>query len=199
MTHSRTRSDGFSMAVVVEGALALLAVALAWLFGVPLREQIPPFGEQLAWAVVRGLLATVPMLAVFWWLVHSDRPTLRELRRQVEWLIGEMFPAASIGQLAMVALLAGVGEELLFRGVLQTLLGWWTTPVIGLLITSLLFGAAHALSKLYFVLAAAIGLCFGWMTLYYNDLVAPMVAHSVYDFVALMYLSRVRVSSGQRE
>jgi hypothetical protein len=28
------------------------------------------------------------------------------------------------------------------------------------------------------------------MTLKYNDLVAPMVAHGVYDFLALVYLSR---------
>ena len=32
----------------------------------------------------------------------------------------EMFPGGSVPQFAMVAALAGVGEELLFRGVLQT-------------------------------------------------------------------------------
>jgi membrane protease YdiL (CAAX protease family) len=180
------------MAVVVEGALAVVAVLLAWLFSVPLRELIPPFGAPLGWAVGRGLIATVPMLAVFWWLVHSERPTFRELRRQVEWLIGEMFPSANMAQLALVAALAGVGEELLFRGTLQTIFGWWTTPVVGLMIASVLFGAMHALSKVYFILATVIGFCFGWMTWYYHDLVGPMVAHGVYDFVALMYLSRVR-------
>jgi hypothetical protein len=192
MSTTPRRSDGFPMAVMVEGGLALLAALLAWLFGVPLREQIAPLGMPMAWAVARGLLVTLPMLVVFWWMVHSDRPTLRQLRRQVEWLIGEMFPRASAGQFAMIAVLAGVGEELLFRGVLQTKLGDWTSPAIGLVVASLLFGMAHALSKLYFVLATLIGLCFGWMTLHYNDLVAPMVAHSVYDFVALMYVSRAR-------
>jgi hypothetical protein len=28
------------------------------------------------------------------------------------------------------------------------------------------------------------------MTWHYNDLVGPMVAHTVYDFIALLYLSR---------
>jgi uncharacterized protein len=181
------------MAVMVEGAIALLALVLAWLFSVPLREQFPR-GMPFAWAVVRGLVVTVPMLAVFWWLVHSDRPTFRELRRQVEWLIGEMFPSASIGQLAMVAVLAGVGEELLFRGVVQTLLVDWTTPAVGIVLGSLLFGGMHALSKIYFVLATIIGLCFGWLAWHYHDLVAPIVAHTVYDFVALLYLSRSRPS-----
>jgi len=192
MAQSESRWSGFAMAVVVEGALAIVAVGLAWLFSVPLGEQIPPWGPPLAWAVARGLLVTLPMLMVFWWLVHSDRPTLRQLREQVEWLVGEMFPAANVGQLALVALLAGVGEELLFRGVIQSLFVGWTTPLVGLAVTSLLFGAAHALSKLYFLLATLISLCFGWLTLHYNDLVAPMVAHSVYDFVALVYLSNIR-------
>ena len=194
MPQTSPRSDGFPMAVVIEGALALLAVVLAWLFSVPLREQFPR-GEALGWGVVRGLVAAVPMLIVFWWLVHSSRPTFRELRRQVEWLIGEMFPSASIGQLAMVAVLAGVGEELLFRGVLQTKLIDWTTPAVGLVLSSLVFGAAHTLSKLYFSLATLIGLCFGWMAWHYHDLVAPIVAHTVYDFVALLYLSRLRLSA----
>jgi membrane protease YdiL (CAAX protease family) len=92
----------------------------------------------------------------------------------------------------MVAVLAGVGEELLFRGVVQAKLIDWTSPAIGVVIGSLLFGAMHALSKTYFVLATLIGLCFGWLAWHYHDLVAPIVAHTVYDFVALLYLSRAR-------
>jgi membrane protease YdiL (CAAX protease family) len=187
------------MAVTVEGAIALVAVGLAWLFGVTLRDQMPEFGVPLAVAVVRGLVATVPMLVVFWWLVHSDRRPLRELRHQVDRLIGEMFPASNVGQLALVATLAGVGEELLFRGVLQTLLVRWMTPVIGVVIASLLFGLAHALSKIYFLLAAVIGLWLGWLTWYYNDLAAPIVAHGVYDFVALLYLSRSRAATSAND
>ncbi len=180
------------MAVVVEGGLAIIAVLLAWLFHVSLRDLFPPFGTPLVSAIVRGLLATLPMLVIFWLLVNSSWPMMRQLREQVEWLIGEMFPTGGIAQFAMVAILAGVGEELLFRGTLQTKLGDWTTPVIGLVITSLLFGLAHALSKLYFLFAVAVGGFLGWMTWKYNDLVAPMIAHGLYDFLALTYLSRRR-------
>jgi uncharacterized protein len=190
MDSSAHRSDGFAMAVVVEGGLALIAVVLAWLFRVSLRDMFPAIGPSLVSAIARGLLATLPMLAIFLLLVNSNWPMLRQLREQVQWLIDEMFPSRSIGQFAMVAVLAGVGEELLFRGALQSILGNWTTPVIGLMITSLLFGLAHALSKLYFAFAVAVGAFLGWMTLRYNDLVAPMVAHGVYDFLALAYLSR---------
>lgn len=195
MASIEERNDGFATAVLVEGGLALVAVVLAWLFSVPLRNQLPATGSEAALAILRGILVTLPMLAVFFWLVHSSRATLRRLREQVEWLIGEMFPAATIGQFAMVAVLAGVGEELLFRGVVQWIVGQWTNPLIGLVIASLLFGLLHALSKLYFVLATGIGFLFGWLVYEYNDLIAPIVSHSVYDFVALVYLHRARLRS----
>ena len=196
MDESQPPPNGFAMAVLVEGGIGLAAIVLAWLFSVPLREQIPPPGPPLWFAIARGVLVTLPMLGLFFWLVHSSRATLRRLREQVESLIREMFPANSIPQFAMVAVLAGVGEELLFRGVIQYVLSHWLTPAAGLLLASLIFGLAHALSKLYFVLATLIGLCFGWLVFHYNDLVAPMIAHSLYDFVALIYLSRrVRVGT----
>jgi hypothetical protein len=190
MQSSAKRSDGFAMAVVVEGGLGLIALVVAWLFRITLRDMFPPFGPPLVSAIARGLLATLPMLVVFWLLVNSNWPMMRQLREQVQWLIEEMFPSRSIAQFATVAVLAGVGEELLFRGAIQSVIGNWTTPLIGLVITSLLFGLAHALSKLYFLFAVVVGVFLGWMTLRYNDFVAPMVAHGLYDFLALTYLSR---------
>jgi uncharacterized protein len=189
MNDPTRRNDTFPMAVVVEGAIALVAVALAWLFGVPLREQFPT-GMPLVWAIARGIAVAIPMFGLFLWMGYSSRRPLRQLRQQVESLIAAMFPSASIGQLAMVAVLAGVGEELLFRGVLQFKLIEWTTPAVGIVLGSVMFGLAHSLSKLYFFLATLIGLCFGWMTWQYNDLVAPMMAHTLYDFAALWWLSR---------
>lgn len=182
--------NGFALSVAIEGGLALAAVVLASLVGIRLNDQIPKSGPLLASAIARGFVVTLPMLVAFFALVHSMRPSLVQLRHQVCSLIDEMFPAASVGQFALIALLAGVGEEALFRGVVQNLLGAWTSPLAGLGLTSLLFGLAHALSKLYFTLATLIGLCFGWLVLHYNDLIAPMVAHSLYDFVALVYFSR---------
>lgn len=197
MAQTRQQSDGFPMAVLVEGGLALAAAILAWLLSVPLRQQFPPPGQPLATAMLRGILATLPMLALFWTLVHSERPTMRHLRQQVEWLVREMFPSGSVAQFALVALLAGVGEELLFRGVIQTKLSEWTSPAMGLVLASLLFGAAHALSKLYFVLATLIGLYLGWFVQSYGELVTPIVAHALYDFLALVYLSKIGRRRGQ--
>lgn len=191
MAERRQHTDGFPMAVMVEGGIALVAALLAWLFGVRLRDQFPTWGAPLAIAAGRGALAAIPMLILFVVMVHSDRAALRQLRQQVQGLVREMFPTGSVAQFALVALLAGVGEELLFRGVIQSKLVAWTSPLVGLVIASLVFGVAHALSKLYFVLATAVGAYLGWLAWYYGELVAPIVAHALYDFLALVYLFRI--------
>jgi CAAX protease family protein len=182
--------SGLKMAVIVEGGLALVALFIAWLFSVPLRDLFATNCSQFIQSLARGFVATLPMLAVFWWLVHSSWPSMLRLRDHVHEFVDEMFHDATAMQLAFVALLAGVGEELLFRGVLQSLVGRWTTPVFALIAVSLLFGLLHAVSRLYFVLATVVGVYFAWLALRFHDLVAPMTAHTLYDFAALVYLSR---------
>lgn len=182
-----SENHGFRLAVLVEGGLALLAAFLAWLFHVPLREQLA--GDALQ-ATLRGIVATLPMLAAFWMLMHVRWKSAQTLREQVGQLVSELFRKAGPAQFALIAVLAGVGEELLFRGVLQSLLVTWTGPVAGIAMAAVIFGLFHALSRLYFVLATIVGIYFGWLAFHFGDLIAPIVAHSLYDFIALVYLSR---------
>jgi len=79
---------------------------------------------------------------------------------------------------------------LMFRGVLQTGIAQWTTPIAGLVAASLIFGALHAVTRLYFALTTLVGLFLGWLLMEFHDLTIPIVAHGLYDFVALLYLTR---------
>jgi uncharacterized protein len=185
---------GFRLAVVVEGALGLVAIGLAKLFGVPLRDQFAAVPQTLFDNVLLGILATLPLLALFWAMLDARWRPLVELKQQVRAMIRELFPRARVIELAIIAILAGVCEELLFRGVLQSLFARWTTPLVGLLIASLVFGALHAVSRLYFVLATVIGAYLGWLFVEFDDLTVPIVAHGLYDFVALLYLTRTQES-----
>lgn len=183
-------TNGPRMAVLVEGGLGIVAVLLAWPLGVELREFFATSPAELFQAALRGMIATLPLLGGFWWLTHTDWPTAHRLQAQVHELVDAMFPGRRVLPLAFVAILAGVSEELLFRGVLQTVASRWTTPIFGLLVASAVFGLLHAMSWLYFTLAAIVGAYLGWLFYYFNELVAPMVAHALYDFVALVYLTR---------
>jgi CAAX protease family protein len=189
--HLLNDRSGMGLAIAIEGGLAVLAVLLAWTFHLPLKGQLVLSGfQQFGRAVLLGILATLPLLAMFWWLVHATWPAARRLRELVERLIYDLFPRASLLELAVISAVAGVSEELLFRGVLQPLIGRWTTPVVGLIIASIVFGLFHAASLLYFALAALVGAYFGWLVLEFCDLVSPIVAHGLYDFLALAYLTR---------
>jgi len=176
---------------VVEGGLAVLALAGAWLFRIPLATMLPR-GEALGQAIITGLGAVVPLLVLYAVLQKvSWRPIVR-LRRQVLRLVRLLFADARVWQLALVSILAGVGEELAFRGVLQPLLIRWTGVVVGIGLTSLLFGLGHALSRTYLVLATLIGLFFGLLSYKTDEIASSIVAHALYDFVVLMWLLRRR-------
>jgi hypothetical protein len=190
MKMAANRNSGFRLAIVIEGALAILAVLIGWIFGVPLRDQFGQSARQLGQGALWGVLAMLPLLAMFWWLIGTSWPAAKQLRSQVEQLIVELFPDASISQMIAVSVMAGIGEELLFRGVLQTLAARWTTPLLGIALSSLIFGVFHALSPLYFVLATVVGGYFGCIVMAGQDLLPAMVAHVLYDCFALAYLSR---------
>ena len=99
-----------------------------------------------------------------------------------------MFARASVLALLIIALLAGLGEELLFRGVIQPVLLELSGTAIALIVTSLIFGLLHLITPTYAFLAAAFGLYLGSLMLITGDILVPIVAHAVYDVVALGFL-----------
>lgn len=177
----------FALAMIFESGLGFAGIVVAWLAGHSLAEMLQPSYST----ILRGLAACVPMLAMLWLLSASHWQPLVSLRRQVERVVSELFGQSQWWELAMVSLAAGLGEELLFRGALQPWIASWTSPGVALVVVSVLFGLAHALSAAYFALATAIGFYFGWLALAYDDLIAPIVAHATYDFVALLVVQRL--------
>ena len=87
-------------------------------------------------------------------------------------------------EIALLAGLSGVAEELLFRGVLQ--------PALGLWLTSAIFGLVHVGPNRRFLpwtfMAAVAGLCFGVALHITGSLVAPVVAHFTINYLNLRHL-----------
>jgi uncharacterized protein len=80
---------------------------------------------------------------------------------------------------------AGVGEEWVFRGIVQ--------PLAGLTAASVIFGLAHVGSArmlAFGVWAAMMGVIMGALAVVTGGLTAPMVAHGLYDILALQYIRR---------
>lgn len=182
-------------AFLFEGLLSVGAIGLGWLVGISPWYRAPgeTFGvELLARDLLWGLAATAPLVAVLLLEEHPLWRSLTDLKDQVSGLLHRLLHAATLPQLFILALLAGLGEELLFRGLLQTglahLLPARFALVGSLLIASIIFGACHYLSHTYFVLATVAGLYFGLLMIVSGSIVPPIIAHALYDFVALVYL-----------
>jgi membrane protease YdiL (CAAX protease family) len=178
------KAQTVALAMLFETGLGFVGVLIAWAGGINLATQLVVSQD----AVLRGVLAAFLMIVLLVAGYESGWQPLESLRREVEKVVQEMFAGCRWFEFALVSIAAGVGEELLFRGALQPLLVQWTGPWIGVTVIALLFGLAHALTPAYFVAATVIGVYFGWLALAYDDLVAPIVAHAVYDFVALMFI-----------
>jgi membrane protease YdiL (CAAX protease family) len=78
-----------------------------------------------------------------------------------------------------------------FRGVLQEAAGRWTHLAVAVAAVSVAFGLLHALTPTYAVLATLLGVYLGVVQAASGNLLVVIIAHALYDFVALVYLVRV--------
>ncbi len=179
-------------AVFFEGGLAPLSLFLGWW----LRHN--PL-EQFAWSktdALLGVVAAVPMVLLFLLMLRWPIGPLRQVKTFCEEEFIPLMAGSSWSDMALIALSAGVGEEMLFRGVLQSSMAAWMGVGWGLFFASLLFGLLHPISLPYIVVAAAVGFYLGGAFWYTGNLLTVMVTHSLYDFALMSYLLRYHYRGG---
>jgi membrane protease YdiL (CAAX protease family) len=119
---------------------------------------------------------------------------IRRLVALVTEQIGPALAGCSVAELALLAAAAGVSEEVLFRGVLQTGLARAVPAWLALVVAGAAFGLVHFASRAYAVVAGVIGVYLGALFLVQGSLLTPIVTHALYDFAALLYLTRPAAS-----
>jgi membrane protease YdiL (CAAX protease family) len=175
-----------------EAGLAPVALALGWALGQPPLRSF----EWDAWAAAMSVLAAVPMLVFLGLSVRYPVGPLRAIRAFFDRELAPALAGCGLHDLALLSVAAGVGEEMLFRGVIQGALVRALGNVAGLATASLVFGLLHPISATYAAIAALLGAYLGLLWLLTGNLLTPILAHSIYDFVALVILLR---SHGARE
>lgn len=173
--------------------LLAAAFAIGWLAGVPPFERFRLDAD----AVGYGVAATLPLLGLLRWCLRTEWAPMRRLVELVEEHLTPYLAGASAGGIVLVSLMAGLGEEVLFRGVLQAGLAERLPAWVAVGIAALLFGVAHWLTMSYAVLAGLIGIYLGILFLVTDNLLVPTVTHALYDVVALSILARMK--PGARE
>ena len=128
------------------------------------------------------------MSGIYHWMVQKE---------QALAVVTEQFlKADSIGEFTlnfvMIAIIPAIGEELLFRGVLQKLFSNWTKNVHwGIFITAFLFSAVH-MQFLTFLPRFFLGVVFGYLLVWTQSLWVPILAHFFNNGLAVIvsYLSQ---------
>jgi membrane protease YdiL (CAAX protease family) len=172
--------------VFVEGGLFLLGLLLTG----GLKAELWS-GFSVSWgATVYALLLCLPMLAMLYLTVRSHWKHLSRLTKEIDEKVTPIFAQCKFIDLVVIALFAGLGEELFFRGWLQGALTNRFDVWAGILIASAIFGFAHYLSPTYAIYAGLTGLYLGVIYRVSGNLYVVMIIHALYDFIALLYLVR---------
>src|SRR5437667_12673260 len=122
------RRDTLLLAVGFEGGLLLLALILGWLLSQPPLAQTHWNARDFGW----GLVATLPLLLGLSICLRWPLGPLRRIKRFSEQFIRPLFRTCTIYDLALISLIAGFGEEALFRGVVQGVIDRWLGVGYGL-------------------------------------------------------------------
>lgn len=171
--------------VLVPVAMAAAGLAVArWGAGQDLAAALlapQPWPRVLAWAAggAAASLGTTAALTALWPRLEEQlagtglRPAEEALR------------AAGWPLLAAVVAMAAWGEEVLFRGGLQPVLGLWPAAVL----FGLAHGGWHLASHWGLVLVATLaGTLFGWVYVQAGSLWAPILAHMAHNVAVTLYL-----------
>ncbi len=167
------------IALLVEGITLALALILARYFDIDL---LPLSGNYIRDSII-GAAGALPPFFFFIFLMSEKTKEIsmfRPIRRIVTNDIKAIFSNAGFIDIIIIALIAGVAEEMLFRGVIQVR--------FGIVAASIVFGLLHYISPAYVIIAALMGLYMGAFYYFSKSLLVPIQIHFLYDLAALIYL-----------
>lgn len=158
-----------------------------------------PISPVKTFLVVFLLLSSMPLINVF--IQWNENMVLPEFLGGIEAWFRSLEDAAQglteaivrmdsfpemIYMILLVAILPAIGEELMFRGVIQKLLAiQFRNYHLGIWGSAFLFSAMH-LQFYGFLPRLLLGVLFGYMMVYTGSIIYPMIAHFFNNFASLM-------------
>ena len=189
MSDASPHKDDLATFMAVFAGAVLVALAA---FGLGALLKINPLttAAPTLWALGVGVAATAPLVLLLQWFIETDIAPLKRFREsQIDYFANIGFRFTPL-RMALLALGAGISEELLFRGVLQAWIAGGAPLIAAILLPNIIFGALHARTSLYAFIAGGVGVYFGVLFALTGNILAPIVAHTLYDWVAFLYTRR---------
>lgn len=148
-------------------------------------------GYATSHQILYGILAGVAAAGVI--IFFSTRPPVEPVLEDFAVFKVLKNSKFTVFDRVQVSTFAGVGEELLFRGAIQPLIGIWLTSVI--------FVAIHGYFKfksaghiLFGLLLFGLSMMLGFLYEYVG-LISAMTAHAIYDILMLWWVARLNKSN----
>ncbi|MEL6487596.1 MAG: type II CAAX endopeptidase family protein [Pseudomonadota bacterium] len=152
------------------------------------READADFVTFALWEIGYGLALAGALILASAALAYWSPKLMENLVRAQASTYPFLKDKLRVGPIVFLSLCAGIGEEALFRGGLQTLFGNAMPTALAVILASTLFAAIHFAKPLISALIFAIGCLFGsiyWAT---GSLLTVMIGHAVYDIYAIWAL-----------
>ncbi len=183
------------------GTFIIPSFLIAWLIGgnsIGYLKLNRTFNTLSAINVVLVMLIALPIINLLaHWNANMNLPgfldglegKLKEMEEQAGKLTEAFLDSESLNQFAinliMIAIIPAIGEELLFRGVIQRIFSEWTkNNHVGILIAAIIFSAFH-LQFYGFLPRLAMGIFFGYLLLWSRSVWMPILAHFVNNGIAV--------------
>jgi membrane protease YdiL (CAAX protease family) len=185
---------------------ALLAIGFVVLQFLPNREMLTILGAFFAIGLLSVIVAVAPLgraaipalglrPANWRYIVFGALGTMvlsvavSQVGLQPEGMKQVFDVVREVGQLAksllLLAVLAPLVEELVFRGLLYGWLAGRWGKTVGWIVSSLAFAAAHT-EPAHIILVLPLGLLFGWLRQRTDSLLPSLVAHIANNSLALI-------------
>jgi hypothetical protein len=177
----------------VNAGVVLLVAAVLFRRVAPGTQEPEPQGWLRIYLVSLGLLITLGMRVAV--LVSGVSQMLNSLPDQNQHPMVEMARQGPLGLVGWallaipVVLLAPVGEELLFRGVLLPWMTGWMGRVAALTVSAGVFASLHMFYGVFVGWVFFQGMLLGWARLASGGLRAPILLHLTMNSVALLMLA----------
>jgi membrane protease YdiL (CAAX protease family) len=197
--------DNFSLNVWAAATAAFRGLGTITTTAITSMSESTQFVPNLIVAALAGALLGVFVKACLMGLTDTDDLVIPDdgftspSLQLVLMIMGNRFQPlkAMLGSAAM-GLAPGIGEEIAFRGVLQTVLARRLSTPQAIVVQAILFGLAHPSSGPYILVTGLLGLLLGTIYAATQNLAIPIFLHSLWN-TFMFFRGHVHVSDMTEE
>ena len=138
----------------------------------------------IAGIFVVGFLGELNMKLNLPQVFHEMENTATET---VNYILSFRTPTYILLNIVLICVLPAIGEELIFRGIIQKIVGRWTKKNwIAILITAIIFSGIH-FQFLTFLPRFFMGIMLGYLFVWSRNLLIPIIAHFFHNLFSITF------------